>query len=305
VEPNYSIVQPVERDGIPRRRLLLKDVYRLYTGQFRRWFAITAPTSLLAALALLLADQRVRAIYRSIPRGEIPYHMGKVAETLALRYGSFLISWFLGCFAFAAIATVANGLDRGERDDVWVRDSFQRSREHLGSVLRMAVVTFNMFLAGMAVVEVVLLAIIRAVGWARFSRFSYFASFVGVTIVACIVSWFGMAIPLILAQDIGVWAALKRSLKISNRYEVFLSLLVCESLVGSYVAWCAAHYGLRFLFPTQLQYTEWYGWLAYFVTIFASAALQPPMFIGFSLLAARGESDSSPFPRAQQPPYVD
>jgi len=89
VDPNYSSAQPVELGGVPRPRLLLKDVYGLYRSQFRRWFFITAPTSLLASVALLMADQRIRAIYRSIPRGEIPYHMGEVAETGMLRYGSF------------------------------------------------------------------------------------------------------------------------------------------------------------------------------------------------------------------------
>ena len=142
-------------------------------------------------------------------------------------------------------------------------------------------------------------------GWARFSRFNYEASFVGVVVVSSIVSWFGMAIPLILAGDSGAWAALRKSLKISNRYEIFLSLLVCESMVGSYLAWYAVHYGLKFLFPAQLRYTAWYEWLVYFVTILASAAVQPPMFIGFSLLEATEHRNSSLLPRAQQAAHIE
>jgi hypothetical protein len=63
------------------------------------------------------------------------------------------------------------------------------------------------------------------------------------------------------------------------------------------------HYGLTFLFPAQLTYTAWYGWLAYFVTILASSAIQPPMYIGFSLLAA--SAGSSCFPRSQQTAHID
>ncbi len=298
------IVQPVEPGGVPRPRLLLKEFYRVYTGQFRRWFAITAPMSVLTSAVLLLADRKIREIYRSFPITQISHHMLEVAESGMLRFGSFFISWFLGCFALAAIATVVNSLDKGERDNVWISDSFQRARDHFGPLLLAAVVTFGIFLAGMAAMEFVVFTLIRVVGPARSSRFTYEASFVGVVVVSSIVSWFGMAIPLILAGD-RAWAALRKSLKISNRYEGFLALLVCESLVGSYVAWYAVHYGLTFLFPIQLRYTAWYGWLVYVVTILASAAVQPPMFLGFSLLAASEYSNSSSLPGAQQAAQVN
>jgi hypothetical protein len=303
VDPNYLIVQPVEFGGAPRPRLLLKDVYRVYTGQFRRWFGVTAPTSVLAAAVLWMADRKISEIFRSFPVTQITRHMLEVTEAGALRFGSFFISWFLGCFALAAIATVIHGLDKREGEDVWISDSFQSAREHFVPLLLAAVVTFGIFLAGMAAVEFVVFALIRAVGWARFSRFNYEVSFFSVVVVASIVGWYGMAIPLILAEDIGAWAALRRSLRISNRYEVFLSLLVAESMVGSYVAWYAVQYGLTFLVPLRLRYTEWYGWIAYGVTILASAAVQPPMFIGFSLLAA--SADSSSLPRAEQAAQID
>jgi len=242
--------------------------------------------------------------YRSFPITQISHHMLEVSEAGALRYGSFFTSWFLGCFALAAIATVANGLEKGEREDVWISDSFQRAREHFGALLLTAVVTFTIFLVGMAALEFVVLVLIKAVGWERFSRFNYGVTLVVVLVVSSIVSWFGMAIPLILSDGLGVWAALKRSLKISNGYEVFLVLLVVESSLGSYLAWYAAHYGLTFLFPVQLQNAAWYGWTVYGVTILASAAVQPPMFIGFSLLAG-GQQASSTLPRPQRPPHID
>jgi hypothetical protein len=95
-----------------------------------------------------------------------------------------------------------------------------------------------------------------------------------------------MAIPLILAGGVGAWGALKKSVKLSNGYEGFLFLLVVESVVGSYFAWYAVHFGLPFLLPAQLRYTAWYGWVIYLAAVLASAAVQPPMFIGFSLLAS-------------------
>jgi hypothetical protein len=305
MDPNYLIVQPVELGGVGRPRLRLKDVYAVYTGNLARWFAITAPTILLGSIVIWLADQKLHALYKSFPITEIRYHWAEVAESLVLRYGSFLISWFLGCFALPAIATIANNLDKGDREGVWVSDSFQRARERLGRLALVAFLTFTMFGAGMLVIELIVVSIGRVSGWGHSYRFNYASVFVGVLVISSIVSWFGMAIPLILAEDIGTWRALKKSLKMSNGYEGFLLLLVCESLVGSYVAWYAVNLGLKFLFPLQLRYTEWYGWLVYLLIILASAAVQPPMFIGFSLLASDDDFDSSFSPPSQQPSHID
>ncbi len=298
MDPNYLTAQPVELGGVPRPRLLLKDVYRIYTGQFRRWFLITAPTSLLASVVLLMADQKIRAIFRSIPIRELPHLWGEVAETGVLRFGSFFASWFLGCFALAAVATVVNGLDHDDTDGAWKSDSYQKAREHFGPLFLAALLTFCAFITGIAAEEFVEFRVIRVVGWDHFSRYNLVATLVGYAVVAGIVSWLGMAIPLLLADNIGAWAALKKSVKLSNGYEGFLFLLVIESLAGSYVAWYAVHYGLSFLLPVQLRFTAWYGWLVYFASILASAAVQPPMFIGFSLLAgSEREPVSSALPQ--------
>jgi len=304
VDPNYLIVQPVEFGGASRPRLVLKDVYRVYTGQFWSWLAITAPTSLLASRVLLMADRKISEILRSFPITEISYHRLELAEAGALRYGSFFTGWFLGCFALAAITTVVNRLDVNSTE-VWKRDSYQKAREHFGALLLAALFTFCAFLAGMAAVEFVESSLIRVVGWAHFSRFNFVAVLIGYTVIASIVSWFGMTIPLILSGDIGIWRALKKSLRLSNGYEGFLFLLVVESMAGSYLAWYAVHYGFVLLFPAQFRYTQWYGWVAYFVSILASAAVQPPMFIGFALLAANEQVTSSSLPGSNESPNIE
>jgi lysylphosphatidylglycerol synthetase-like protein (DUF2156 family) len=188
VDLNHTSVQPVKLGRVPRPRLQLKHVYAIYTGQFRRWFGITAPTSVLAAVVVLLADQRVRAIYRGIPIREIQYHWGEISETYVLRLGSFFISWFLGCFALAAIATAVNGLDADNSDDVWRRDSYQSAREHFGALLLTALLTFCAFLAGMAVIGFVMFALIKVAAWSHFARFNLVASVIGYAVIASIVS---------------------------------------------------------------------------------------------------------------------
>lgn len=297
MEANYSTAPPVETFAISRSRLLLTDVFSLYRNQFPRWFAITAPTSLLAAGVLWMADQQIRAIYRSIPPLEMKYHPGALATTMALRFGSFFISWLLGCFALAGIATVVNNLDTEDINSVWRYDSHQRAREHFGGLVLAALFTLCSFGAGVAVEEFVIFSVVRLVGWSHFARFNYGVSLVGAVVVASIVCWLGMSIPLIVAGNVGVWAALKKSVDLSNGYEGALFWLVVQSVAGSFVAWYATYYGLRLLFPTDFRQTLWYGWLVYIAAVLASAAVEPPLFIGFSLLANPVQLKTSALPR--------
>jgi hypothetical protein len=285
VGSNWPIASQVEVKALPRPGFLLQQVHSLYRAQFRRWLAIMAPTSVLASLVILLSDQQVKAFFRSMPRGETRYHAGEVVQALALRFGGFFVSWLLGCFALAAIATVVNRLDADDDDLAWKHDSHQRAREHLGSIVLAAAFTFCVFLLGLTVAQFVEFAAFKLVGWSHFSRFIVPVTLVLYVMVASIVSWLGATIPIILGGSTTVWAALKRSVESSGGYEGALFLLVVESLVGSYLAWYATFHGLRMLVPDQLRDTSFYGWGVYLLAVLMTASVEPPLFIGFSLLA--------------------
>ena len=86
MKANYSTAPQVEILGISHSRLPLANVFSLYRNQFANWFAVTAPTSLLADAVLWMADQRIRAITGSIPLLELKNHKGAIAASLALRF---------------------------------------------------------------------------------------------------------------------------------------------------------------------------------------------------------------------------
>ena len=272
-------------------------MFALYREKFPRWFAITAPTSLLAAAVLWVANQRIRALYAGIPILELKYHLGVVVAAGVVRFGSYFLSWLLGSFALAAIATEINNASIEDVDSVWIHDSHQPAREHFGGLVLAALFTSCAFLAAAAVAGFVESAAIKLVGWSHFARFNYVVSVAGIVVVASIVSWLGMSIPLIVAGDTGVWAALKKSVELSNGYEGALFWLVVQSVAGSLAAWYATVYGLRLVTPVQLQYTVWYGWLVYIAAILAGAAVEPPLFIGFSILANPEQLKISVLPR--------
>ena len=298
MEANYSTAPPVDSIVEPRSKLLLKTVFTLYREQFARWFAITAPTSLLAAAVVWAGNQKVRELQRGILHVAMGHQLAAIAAATAVRFGSYFISWLLGCFAFAAIATTVNNLDEDDVDSVWRHDSHQRARENFGRLVLAAFITFCSFLVGVVASEFVQFAAIQVVGWSHFARFIYGASLVGTVVVASVVSWLGMTIPLIVAGNTGVWAALKKSMELSDGYEGALFWLVVQSVAGSFAAWYATVYGLRLVTPVQLQYTVWYGWLVYIVAILAGAAVEPPLFIGLSLLANPDPLKISALPRS-------
>jgi len=286
VETNYSRVLQAEAPETAQPGLLLKRVHNLYHTQFRRWFGIMAPTSLLGGVVLVLANYQLSAIWRGVPRGQFRYHIADMAAAGVVRHGSFFLDWLLGCFALAAVATVVNDLDRGDEAEGWKHDSYHRAREHLGALVALALITFSTFLFGGVAVGFVELAALRMVGgWPYVSKYSYPMAVIGYAVVASLVSWLGAAIPLILKDGTRVWAALKKSVELSNGYEGALFLLVVESVLGSMIAWYAVVHGLHLLLPRHLTYTAWYGWLLNAVGVLAGSAVDPPLFIGLSLLA--------------------
>jgi hypothetical protein len=254
------------------------------------------PTTLLADVVLLWADRQAKTIFKGVPLFEILHHRDKVVEVYLLRFGSFFAAWFLGCFALATIASVVNRLEGESEVAAWIPDRHQRAREHLGAVFLVALITFCVFLAGFALSEFVQSAAVRVVGWRRFSRFSYATSLITVVTVASLVSWLGASIPLLVRGNTKLSAALKRSVELSSGYEGALFLLVVESIAGTLVAGYGTFYALHLLVPSTLRHAAWYGWAVTLVAVLASAAVEPPLFIGLSLLADPEQLNASSLP---------
>jgi hypothetical protein len=148
LDTNPLSLQPAEDVGAPRILPLFKRVQHLYIKQFRVWFSITAPTSLIATLILVLSDRKIHEISRYIPWYELSKRPFELAEIYLLRLGTFFFVWFLGCFVLGAIATQVGELDRDD-EELALRDSHQRAREHLLGVLQIAFLTFIAFVLGM------------------------------------------------------------------------------------------------------------------------------------------------------------
>ena len=283
MDTNYSHVQPAETARAAQPGVLLRSVHTIYREQFWRWFGIMAPTSLLGGLILGLVDWRVREMFRSIPPGGFLFHLADFAVAIAFRLGGFFLTWLLGCFALAAVATGVNHLAEDDGDS-WRHDSYERARQHIGALFLAALITFIALGVGLGAINFVELTADRVVGFTRVFRFSYVISIGAYIVIASMVSWWGVSVPLILEGNMRVWAALKKSVELSNGYEGALFLLVVETVVGSLIVWYGIVHGLPLLLPAHLTYSAWYIWLLNAIGVLASAAVEPPLFIGLSLL---------------------
>ena len=285
MDTNHSQGLEAEVRQTAQPALLIRSVHRIYQERFWRWFGIMVPASLLAGLVVTLAEQRVRAIFSSIPRGQAAQHYLDILAGNAIRFGSFFVSWLLGCFALAAIASVISGFDAREEQADWAHDSYQRAREHFGPIAVTAFITLWAFTLCGVIFGIFEIAALRALFGRSVYRHSLALRLLGYVFVGSAISWLGASIPLVLRDDVTVWAALKKSMKLSRGYQGALFLLVVESVAGSCIAWYGVVHGLPLLVPHGWQYPVWYGWLVRLVALLASAAVEPPLFIGFSFLA--------------------
>ena len=285
VETNYSHVLQAEAPKTVEPWLLLKSVHKIYHDQFRRWFGIMAPTSLLAGIVLVVADLQLRAIWGSVPLGQLRFHLADIAAAGAVRLGSYFMDWLLGCFALAAIATVVNDMDQGDVAEGWRRDSYQQAREHLGALVALAFITLVAYFSGMIAFDFLKFTALRRTHWFHLLKYTYPIVVIESVVVASLVSWLGVAIPLILKGNTRVRTALKKSVELSNGYEGALFLLVVESVAGSMIVWYTVVHGLPLFLPRHLIYTAWYGWLLNAVGVLAASTIDAPLFIGLSVLA--------------------
>jgi hypothetical protein len=232
----------------------------------------------------MLCNLQAARIYHRLPKGiAMLEHRGEIAESVLFRVAGYFFAWFVGCFALGAISSALRSLNQPQDDADFLRDGYREARAHLLPLFAVASTTFAIALAGYAAI-----VLGGAAAGIAGKEHAVATSYIGATLIAILVlavlSWFGMAIPAVLGEKLYAWPAIKRSLKLTDGYEGYLLFLVLESVLASYSGYYLLRYAVGLLLSRYSLNWDWMQWLVFGVAIAVSAAVQPPMYIGFSLL---------------------
>ena len=309
---NYAAVPAF--DARPSSWTLLHQVYILYREHHRKFAAITIPAALFAAFAISVCHTEGAYLASRAPKGlEILYHRWQYAQILGVGAMGFFLPWFFGCFAFAATATVVRNLLSQEDGQVDIGDGYARARECILPILLFSALTFLIVALGFTAGTWLGGNVMVRISNHHVSRFAYWmVALAGWLLAIAFVTRYALALPSIVHKKVGALQAMRSTVALTEGYDGYLFLLAMESFVGTIVAsYAAAFFVMLLLQRAPLIESPWSEWIIIVAAVLASALVEPPMFIGFSLLYFEQTRERQPqpitsasfLPRSQQPPY--
>jgi hypothetical protein len=269
------------------------EVLRLYHEQFWLFVKLTAPAVIIGYIAISTGRNEGREIARHLPRGPgIVAYTTEIHRIWLVTFSGYIVSWMAFSISFAAICFAVDRVVNGSVPSV--ADSFAKVRERTGSLLRLSLMLFVLFL----VAEAAAVILSDAILWALHERevhLTAFAvqvvSFGSVCLALVVFSRFGLAIPALIMGNCRVGQAMFRSDELTQGKWLTLAALLSKSLVGGYVAgMCPFWFASRILSDVPLP--SWFPWVLTAASITAVTVVEPTLFIGLALLYSK--SPSSP-----------
>ena len=296
---NYAVVPAF--DQRPSAWSLLHQVYHMYRDHHRKFAAITIPAALFAAFVLSLSrSEAVYLAHEALVHQELLYSRLHLVETQAAEILGYFLSWFFGCFAFAATADGVRALLEPGPDEIDVADAYSKARQRIGAIFVFAVLTFSIAAVG----SIASFRIAAHLAFGTVNRnFSVPVLWILGTgcclVVYAFLTRYALAIPKLMDSQVGIWAAMKSTVTLTDGYDGYLFLLTVESIVGTAIgAYVGAEFAILALQRTSLAQADWTPWVIVFTAALGSAFVQPPMFIGFSLLYLEQTRERDPRPIA-------
>jgi len=259
----------------------------IYQNHFWFFFKLTLPAVFLAWLIGLVTNFQVHALLRQVLQGRSEGHYGIyvfAGEVLSLT--RYLISWIVFSLLFGALCIATQTIDSGVSPTV--PDSLNAVRSRLGSLLRISLLLFGIA----AVVTCITSLAEGGVIWAyRLHVHSPVPRLIVYGLVCAtllILSRFGLAIPAAMLDNCRPWQSVFRSDELTEGKWLILVALLTKSVIGGYIAgmipfWLAGLMKLQLPSP----------WILSALSIAAVAAVEPILFIGFTLLYLKTAGSSS------------
>jgi hypothetical protein len=288
-EPKVDQTEPREAPPSPRDppkvSRFVAQVLTFYHNHFWLFVKLIAPAVIIGYLAVFAAQHEVRGISRHLPRGiELLEHYKEIREVFFLNQFGFLVSWLAFSSGFGAICSAVRQIEAG----VTPYDSFAVLRARAGPFLRLSLVLYLIMLTLFAAAIMLgtgILWLTRA-GHVHFGPLAIRAtSYSAVGLALLVLSRFGLAIPALVLDNLGIARSMFRSDELTEGTWSILAALLAKSVVGGYIVgmlpfWIAS-YIPRALLPS------WFPWLLDAASIAGVIVVEPTMFIGFALLYER------------------
>lgn len=278
--------------GDPNRKTLtwgyvLARSYELYAKRFWTYFRMAllpATIALFVRSLVLLIAQQLRGM------GWLG-HKWSLGTSLTLAEQG--LYWVTSAFFFAAVA--ANVLSDEDGDSVPFSDAYSKARERLGGVIVVALIVWTLFIVtrGLA-----LLAIFEVLQRVRSHWIVQMIAFLlPIWLIAGLLSRLGLAIPeLINNPKTSISAAIRSSIRKTENWEPFFMAFLAKSAILGYGAYWLGNSALDWLWGQGALNETSYPWAERLIYITIAAALEPPLFIAFSVLYVelKGQQENSP-----------
>ena len=242
------------------------------------------PAVLFGAVILQLSMWQSTEIYRTIPHGY--GHSSEIFESSAVRFFGFFADFLFYCFAFAGTSVAVREILHGNKPEV--ETSLNVARAGFKQLLGMATVLFfSMLIAyGLAIfVGFAAQDLVRARSMRSVSLNTAYAAMYATALLAfTVLSRYALAIPALLLDHLSFGTCFKRSDELTDGHMLFLLALICESVIGGYIALSAPFWIWNFGFASHIALTWTIYWILRLIGLAASAAIQPLMFVGFAYL---------------------
>ena len=279
-------VDSVDRSSLGREVSLptgdfVQKVLGFYHNHFRLFVKLVFPAVAIGTLAIIATRHEAREIFRTVPRGSLHYEAGSWAIVFVNSSG-WAASWIAFSLSFAAICSAVESITAGFEGSVM--DSFHALSEQFVTVLRLAVLLLVSFLALEVVFGLLILGALVPLLKSLSGRLPiYGLGHVPLAMGSWIISRFGLAIPAVVLDDVGVRQGLIRSYKLTRGKSLILAILLAKSIIGGYVAGMLPFW-LAGVIPAYISLPSWFPWLLTFASVAAVAFVEPVMFIGLALL---------------------
>jgi hypothetical protein len=259
----------------------LRSVERIYRRNIRIFVLILLPAVVFGYFVIIIASNRIAVFARSISHSTSP--AWEFTAVFLLRFGSFLASWLVYCFAFGAIFYAVRDI-RNQLQPT-SEGSFAPVREALGRFLRLSSFLFLVcvipVVAMMGLTAVFLSVLLERFGLGFSLSYYYAASLPLLLLTFGVLARWTLAVPVLLNEGTGVWAAMKRSNSLTDNRLLALTILIIEGFLGTFLA---QQIPLRIVgaLVGSNGLTEWQFYALYGFSLVCALFVQPIMFVGFA-----------------------